>query len=155
MEALYRVSQEAKLQDYDLHVLGLPKTVDNDLGGTDHAPGFASAAKYVAQATKDMSRDLYSMNNFEKIRVLETMGRNAGWLAMASGAWKVYEEEGPHFIAIPERPIDKDELLNITKQALDTFGYAIIVVSEGVQWKEGNTGRAGSGRRTLRSWRNL
>ncbi|TDL31186.1 diphosphate--fructose-6-phosphate 1-phosphotransferase [Jeotgalibacillus sp. S-D1] len=137
MEALYKVKQEAERQGVDLQVLGLPKTVDNDLGATDHAPGFASAAKYIAQTTKDMSRDLYSMKNFEQVRVLETMGRNAGWLAAASGALKEYDEEGPHFIAIPEKAMDEKLLINSVKEALNSYGYALIVVSEGVQWKKG------------------
>ncbi|WP_082235509.1 diphosphate--fructose-6-phosphate 1-phosphotransferase [Halobacillus massiliensis] len=137
MEALYKVKQEAERQGVELKVLGMPKTVDNDLGATDHAPGFASAAKYIAQTTKDMSRDLYSMKNFEQVRVLETMGRNAGWLAAASGAFKEYDEEGPHFIAIPEKPIDKKLMINSVQEALVSYGYALIVVSEGVQWKKG------------------
>ncbi|WJE15240.1 diphosphate--fructose-6-phosphate 1-phosphotransferase [Halobacillus sp. ACCC02827] len=137
MEALYKVKQEAEKQGVELKVLGLPKTVDNDLGATDHAPGFASAAKYIAQTTKDMSRDLYAMNNFEQVRVLETMGRNAGWLAAASGAFREYEEEGPHFIAIPEKPIDKQLLMDAVRKALDSYGYALLVVSEGVQWEQG------------------
>ena len=132
MEALAKVEAEARRQNVSLQVLGLPKTVDNDLGGTDHAPGFGSSARYVAQATRDMSRDLASMQNFEKVRVLETMGRNAGWLAAASGLLQEYEEDGPHFIAIPERPIKKEVLLENVNTALNRFGYATVVVSEGV-----------------------
>ncbi|MYL20870.1 diphosphate--fructose-6-phosphate 1-phosphotransferase [Halobacillus litoralis] len=138
MEALFKVKKEAERQDWPLQVIGLPKTVDNDLGGTDHAPGFASAAKYIAKTTKDLSRDLYAMKNFEQVRVLETMGRNAGWLAAAAGAWKEYEEEGPHFTALPEQPLNRHQLLKTVQQALDDFGYALIVVSEGVQWEEGS-----------------
>ncbi|WLR61360.1 diphosphate--fructose-6-phosphate 1-phosphotransferase [Guptibacillus hwajinpoensis] len=132
MEALAKVEAEARRQNVSLQVLGLPKTVDNDLGGTDHAPGFGSSARYVAQATRDMSRDLASMQNFEKVRVLETMGRNAGWLAAASGLLQEYEEDSPHFIAIPERPIKKEVLLENVNTALNRFGYATVVVSEGV-----------------------
>ena len=139
MEALAKVEAEARRQNVSLQVLGLPKTVDNDLGGTDHAPGFGSSARYVAQSTRDMSRDLASMQNFEKVRVLETMGRNAGWLAAASGLLQNYEEEGPHFIAIPERPIRKDVLLENVNTALKRFGYATVVVSEGVCF--GKTGQ--------------
>ncbi|MGI8315967.1 diphosphate--fructose-6-phosphate 1-phosphotransferase [Halobacillus mangrovi] len=136
MEALSKVSKEADRQGFKLQVLGLPKTVDNDLGATDHAPGFSSAAKYIAETTKNMSRDLYSMKNFEQVRVLETMGRNAGWLAAASGVFKEYPEEGPHFIAVPEVSLNKEELLASVRQALHLYGYAIVVVSEGVKWKE-------------------
>ncbi|MBN9654983.1 diphosphate--fructose-6-phosphate 1-phosphotransferase [Halobacillus sp. GSS1] len=138
MEALLKVKREAERQGYSLQVLGLPKTVDNDLGGTDHAPGFASAARSIAQTTKDLSRDLYSMKNFEQVRVLETMGRNAGWLAAAAGAWREYAEEGPHYIALPEQPLNKETLLTTVKEALSSYGYAIVVVSEGVQWEQGS-----------------
>ncbi|WP_273832064.1 diphosphate--fructose-6-phosphate 1-phosphotransferase [Guptibacillus sedimenti] len=143
MEALAKVELEAKRQNFSLQVIGLPKTVDNDLGGTDHAPGFGSSARYVAQATRDMSRDLASMQNFEKVRVLETMGRNAGWLAAASGLLKEYEEEGPHFIGIPERPIQAEKLLENVNTALNRFGYATVVVSEGVCF--GKTGQVARG----------
>ncbi|WP_347862042.1 diphosphate--fructose-6-phosphate 1-phosphotransferase [Salimicrobium sp. PL1-032A] len=136
MEALHKIKKEALRRDIDLQVIGLPKTVDNDLGGTDHAPGFASAANYIAQTIKDMSRDLHSMKNFEQVRVLETMGRNSGWLAAASGAFKEYSEEGPHFIAIPERPLDENLLLSSVEQAIEEYGYAVVVVSEGVTFKE-------------------
>lgn len=107
MEALSKIEQEAANTGYELQVIGLPKTVDNDLGGTDHAPGFGSAVRYVAQSTLDISRDLYSMRNFEQVRILETMGRNAGWLALATGFLRRYEEDGPHIILIPERPVKK------------------------------------------------
>ncbi|MFC0471470.1 diphosphate--fructose-6-phosphate 1-phosphotransferase [Halalkalibacter kiskunsagensis] len=137
MEALYKVGVEANRQGYDLQVIGLPKTVDNDLGCTDHAPGFGSAAKYVAQTTRDMSRDLHAMQNFEQVRILETMGRNAGWLAAASGFLKTYEEEGPHFIALPERQMNHEKLLQSVETALYRYGFAIVVVSEGVLWNQG------------------
>jgi 6-phosphofructokinase 1 len=138
MEALRKIEVGAAQAGYDLQVIGLPKTVDNDLGCTDHAPGFASAARYVAQATLDISRDLHSMRNFEQVRILETMGRNAGWLASASGYLRKYEEDGPHFIAIPERPMKRDELLDSIDIAIRRHGCATIVVSEGVRWSEGN-----------------
>lgn len=137
MEALHKIDLEAKRQRYDLQVLGLPKTVDNDIGLTDHAPGFGSAARYIATATRDLSYDLYSMRNFEQVRVIETMGRNAGWLAAASGYFKKYEEDGPHYIALPEKEINKDVLLSNVTYAIQNYGYAVVVVSEGVKWRKG------------------
>lgn len=134
MEALSKIEREAANTGYDLQVIGLPKTVDNDLGGTDHAPGFASAARYIAQTTLDISRDLYSMRNFEQVRILETMGRNAGWLALASGFLRKYEEDGPHLIFIPERPVKRDALIKEVDSVVQKYGYAVIVVSEGMQW---------------------
>lgn len=138
MKALSKIENEAVQSGYNLQVIGLPKTVDNDLGGTDHAPGFGSAARYIAQATLDISRDLYSMRNFEQVRILETMGRNAGWLAAASGFLRKYEEDGPHFIAIPERPMKRAELLDSIEIAIRRNGCATVVVSEGAHWSDGN-----------------
>src|SRR5699024_6658443 len=103
----------------------------------DHAPGFGSAARYIATATRDLSYDLYSMRNFEQVRVIETMGRNAGWLAAASGYFKEYEEDGPHYIALPEKEINKDVLLSNVAYVIHDYGYAVVVVSEGVKWREG------------------
>lgn len=138
MEALHKVDLEAARQGYDLQVIGLPKTVDNDINYTDHAPGFGSAAKYVAHTTRDLSYDLRSMKNFEQVRIIETMGRNAGWLTAASGFLKKYDEEGPHFIALPERQLSKEKLLDAVESAVSRHGYAVAVVSEGVVWDEGH-----------------
>lgn len=138
MEALYKIHLEAEKQDYDLQIIGLPKTVDNDLYHTDHAPGFGSSAKYVAHSTRDLSYDLQSMKNFEQVRIIETMGRNAGWLAAASGYLKKKEFEGPHYIALPERKLCEKGLTRAVKNAVDQFGYAVVVVSEGVQWQNGS-----------------
>jgi 6-phosphofructokinase 1 len=138
MEALHKIDLEAMKQGYDLQVIGIPKTVDNDINYTDHAPGFGSAANYVAHATRNLSYDLQSMKNFEQVRIIETMGRNAGWLAAASGFFKKFEEEGPHVIALPERRMSKDDLMCSIESAVSRYGYAIMVVSEGVVWDEGN-----------------
>ncbi|WP_164215205.1 diphosphate--fructose-6-phosphate 1-phosphotransferase [Virgibacillus sp. YIM 98842] len=138
MEALHRIDLEAMKQGYELQVIGIPKTVDNDINYTDHAPGFGSAANYVAHATRNLSYDLQSMKNFEQVRIIETMGRNAGWLAAASGYFKKSEEEGPHIIALPERRMRKESLMSAIESAVSRYGYAVMVVSEGVVWEEGN-----------------
>lgn len=139
MDALDKIQMAAEELKYELQVIGLPKTVDNDLGLTDHSPGFASAARYVAQSTLDMSRDLYAMRNFEQVRILETMGRNTGWLAAASGLFRDYEEDGPHFIAIPEKKLDKNELFEKIEHAVAQYGCAVVVTSEGVIWESEET----------------
>jgi len=136
MAALEQVSIEAKAIGYDLQVIGIPKTVDNDLGETDHAPGFGSAARYVALAARDISKDLEAMKNFEKVRIIETMGRNAGWLAAASGILKNNEEDGPHLIYLPEVPFEQEKFLLDIQETVNAFGMATVVVSEGVA-KEG------------------
>lgn len=137
MVALRKIEKASQKSGVPLQVIGLAKTVDNDLGGTDHSPGFASAAKYIAKSTLDMSRDLYSMRNFEQVRILETMGRNTGWLAASSGLFRRYEEDGPHFIAIPEERLNEKELLDAVEKSIQKVGCALIVVSEGVEWEKG------------------
>ncbi|MDR6124033.1 6-phosphofructokinase [Bacillus sp. SLBN-46] len=131
MAALHRISEMGQKLNIPLQVIGIPKTVDNDLAETDHAPGFASAAKYVAYATRDISYDLAAMSNFEQVRVIETMGRNAGWLALAAGYLKRQEQEGPHLIYVPEVPIKKDRFLDDVHNAVNAYGTATVVVSEG------------------------
>ncbi|SFE37895.1 6-phosphofructokinase 1 [Lentibacillus persicus] len=137
MEALAKIKAEADRHGYPLQTLGLPKTVDNDLAGTDHSPGFGSAAKYVAHVTRDMGRDLLAMTNFEQVRIVETMGRNAGWLAAAAGLLKEHAEDGPHFIGLPEKPLNPDFLFNQISESIKCYGAALIVVSEGVRWEKG------------------
>ncbi|MFZ4451269.1 diphosphate--fructose-6-phosphate 1-phosphotransferase [Salibacterium aidingense] len=136
MQALARLKKEAEYQGYALQVIGLPKTVDNDLGETDHAPGFGSAAKYVAHAARDMSRDLQAMNNFEQVRILETMGRNAGWLTAAAGLLNDHPQDGPHVISLPEDPLAPEALIKGTTRAIEQYGCALVIVSEGAVWDE-------------------
>ncbi len=133
MWTLRALSKMAAYMNVDLQVIGIPKTVDNDLAETDHAPGFGSAARYVAHATRDMSKDLEAMRNFEQVRIIETMGRNVGWLAAASGLLKVYENEGPHFICLPEQKHDAVGLVEGIRRAIKEYGFASVVVSEGVK----------------------
>ena len=133
MAALQKIKKVADQIGFELQVIGIPKTVDNDLGMTDHAPGFASAAKFVAFSSRDISKDLQAMQNFEQVRIIETMGRNAGWLAAASGLLKESEEEGPHIIYLPETKFHTDEFLDDVKELVKDYGTATIVVSEGIK----------------------
>ncbi|MGD6961245.1 diphosphate--fructose-6-phosphate 1-phosphotransferase [Fictibacillus phosphorivorans] len=131
MAALHKLAEQARHIHYDLQVIGIPKTVDNDLSETDHAPGFGSAARYVATAVRDISRDLCAMQNFEQVRILETMGRNSGWLAAASGLLRNGGDDGPHIVYVPERIIEPEHFLANVSEAVRSFGYATIVVAEG------------------------
>ncbi|RBW67374.1 diphosphate--fructose-6-phosphate 1-phosphotransferase [Bacillus taeanensis] len=137
MWTMHQLEKKAKKIGYDLQVIGIPKTVDNDLAETDHAPGFASAARYVALSVRDISKDLEAMRNFEQVRIIETMGRNVGWLAAASGLLKASESDGPHKIYLPEETLSADQFLNDVKNLVAEFGFASIVVSEGVKLNEG------------------
>ncbi|MCA0172205.1 diphosphate--fructose-6-phosphate 1-phosphotransferase [Bacillus sp. RAR_GA_16] len=150
MWTLRALSKMAARMNVDLQVIGIPKTVDNDLAETDHAPGFGSAARYVAHAAHDMSKDLEAMQNFEQVRIIETMGRNVGWLAAASGLLKVHENEGPHFICLPEQKHDAVGLVEGIRMAIKEYGFASVVVSEGVKLDGGTAvGKIVKGREVL------
>lgn len=132
MWSCLQLEQAAAKAGYELAILGVPKTVDNDLMGTDHAPGFGSAARFVATITRDIGRDLYAVRNFESVRVLETMGRNVGWLALSSGYLKRESQDPPHLIYLPEQAFSQETFLHDVEETYHTYGYAVVVVSEGI-----------------------
>ena len=132
MWACARIEEAARRAGYGLAVVGIPKTVDNDLAGTDHAPGFPSAARYVAAVVRDIGADLEAMRGFESVRVLETMGRNAGWLALSAGYLRREPSDPPHLIYVPERPFDPDAFLGDVEAAVRDHGFVVAVVSEGL-----------------------
>ncbi|WP_446898444.1 diphosphate--fructose-6-phosphate 1-phosphotransferase [Clostridium sp. LBM24168] len=138
MAALQKISNRADIMGYELQIIGIPKTVDNDLGKTDHAPGFGSAAKFVAFSARDISKDLESMKNFEQVRIIETMGRNAGWLAASAGLLKESEEQGPHIVYLPENKFEIKEFLMDVKNLVKEYGTAVVVVSEGIKLDDEN-----------------
>lgn len=137
MLACRELSRTAAECGYELAVIGIPKTVDNDLMETDHTPGYGSAARYVASSVRDIGEDLKSMKNFEKVRIIETMGRNVGWLTAASMLLKESEEQPPHLICIPERPFVLDRFLQDVEEIVKQIGYALVVISEGVRDRSG------------------
>lgn len=132
MWACARLEEAARRAGSKLAVAGIPKTVDNDLAGTDHAPGFPSAARYVAAMVRDVGADLEAMRGFEAVRVLETMGRNAGWLALSAGYLRREPQDPPHLIYVPERPFDPDSFLEEVEAAFRAHGFVVAVVSEGL-----------------------
>jgi 6-phosphofructokinase 1 len=120
---------------YDAQVLGVPKTVDNDIAVTDRCPGFASAARYIAQSTRDLGMDVRSLP--QPVSILETMGRTVGWLAAAAAAGKRDEQDAPHLVYLPERPFDMDDFLSSLDGIVAKHGWAIVVVSEGIRDRNG------------------
>ena len=122
--------------NYDCKVLGIPKTIDNDLVGLDHAPGFASCAQYIIRTCMEMSMDI---NSYKKGRVtiLETMGRDTGWLAASSKVACKYGL-GPDLIYVPESCFDVDKFLKDVEDIYKKQGHAFVVVSEALKDKDGN-----------------
>lgn len=112
-----------------IRVIGVPKTIDNDLSGTDHAPGFGSAARYVAGTTAEIVADVRALPIH--VCVIEVMGRNAGWLAAASSLAATVGH-GPDLIYLPERPFDQAEFLIAVRQIHEQKGHAVVVASEGL-----------------------
>lgn len=123
-------------QGYALEVIGIPKTVDNDLAGTDRSPGFASAARFVAQATQELGLDLRSLP--QPVTILETMGRSVGWLAAASVLAKTQAAAAPHIVLIPEIAFDYENFLTRVEDTVAQQGWALVVTAEGIRRTDGS-----------------
>ena len=138
MDTAHKVSQISKKMGFPVTCMGVPKTVDNDLPITDCCPGFGSVAKYVAVSTQEAAMDVASMaSTSTKVFVLEVMGRHAGWIAAAGGLAARKEGDAPHIILFPEIPFVKRDFLKKVRQSVNDYGYCVIVVSEGAQFKSG------------------
>jgi len=138
MDTAHKVSQIGAQMGYPIVCIGVPKTVDNDLAVTDCCPGFGSAAKYIAVSTREAGLDVLSMaRTSTKVFVLEVMGRHAGWLAAAGGLAGASASEAPHIILFPEITFDRGAFLERVKSCVESYGYCVVVVSEGVRDAEG------------------
>ncbi len=138
MDTVYRIGTYCMENDYDIVYTGIPKTVDNDLVGTDHSPGFPSAARCnilnVLQAGQ-LARDMKRVDRFV---IYQTIGRNAGWLAAATALAKRKEDDAPHLIYCPERLFYKERFINDANEMISKYGWVSIVVSEGLKFPDGN-----------------
>jgi ATP-dependent phosphofructokinase / diphosphate-dependent phosphofructokinase len=133
-----KISQIGKALGHDVTVVGVPKTVDNDLAVTDCCPGFGSVAKYTAVSVLEASLDVASMaESSTKVFVMEVMGRHAGWIAAAAGLAGKSDDEAPHIILFPEIPFDEATFLTKVKATVERVGWCTVVVSEGVRNKDG------------------
>ena len=140
MDTVAKISAAAQQRDYPLVAIGVPKTVDNDLEGSDCSPGFGSAAKYVATAMLEAGMDLASMSGRKgRVFVMEVMGRNAGWLAAATAlAARGREDAPPHIILLPEVPFEDEVFLARVRETVERLGYCTITVSEGIRRADGS-----------------
>ncbi|MEW6622859.1 MAG: 6-phosphofructokinase [Bacillota bacterium] len=138
MDTANKIHKLAQDTRYDLQVIGVPKTVDNDLSHTDHCPGYGSAAKYAATVVMETGIDLQGILASSDVVITEIMGRNAGWLPAATALAKNNEEDAPNLIYVPEVPFDKTRFLADVEKVYKKLGYVYIVVSEGIRDAEGN-----------------
>ncbi|MFN8635002.1 MAG: diphosphate--fructose-6-phosphate 1-phosphotransferase [Chloroflexota bacterium] len=129
-DTTHRLAQAARATGYDLACIGVPKTVDNDLVGMDHSPGYGSAARFLALAAMEASRDTESMRRSDPVKILEVAGRHAGWLAAAASLGRRQPDEGPHLVYVPERPVSRDSILVDVEATYRAYGHAVIVLSE-------------------------
>ena len=116
-------------------VVGVPKTIDNDIAVTDHAPGYASAARFVAAVTREVACDVAALPIH--VSIIETMGRNAGWLTAASALARREAGDGPHLIYLPERPFRMDWFLEDVERLSRRHGGVVAVCSEGLRGQDG------------------
>jgi 6-phosphofructokinase 1 len=124
------VNEESNKADYELRVIHIPKTIDNDLKVTDHCPGYGSAARFVAQAFAGVNLDNRALPG---VYIGVVMGRHAGFLTAAAALAKKYPDDGPHLIYLPEVPFDRKSFIRDVKAAFKKHGRCIIAVSEGIQ----------------------
>lgn len=135
MDTCNKISKFMQKAGYECRVMGVPKTIDNDLFGTDHCPGFASAAKYISTSLMEVYLDARVYDK-GMITFVEIMGRNAGWLTAAS-ALASYKGYGPDLIYLPEVEFDLEKMTDDIKRIYEQTGKVIVAVSEGVKTKEG------------------
>ena len=142
MDTVLKLSRYAASHDYELRVVGVPKTIDNDLMATDHTPGFGSAAKFVATTVKEIVRDI-NVYTMDAVTIVEIMGRDAGWLT-ASAALAAEGDLGPDLVYLPERVFDEDQFVNDVKARLEKHPAILVAVSEGVRFADGEYVGAGT-----------
>ncbi|MCX7825288.1 MAG: 6-phosphofructokinase [Verrucomicrobiae bacterium] len=138
MDTADKINQLAQQQGYDLRVIGVPKTVDNDLPFTDHCPGYGSAIKCCAAVVMESSFDTEAMSAGDTCSLIEVMGRDAGWIAAGTVLAKRSEEDGPHIILLPEVLFEEGKFVAEVSSVLTAFGRCVIVVGEGLRKPDGN-----------------
>src|SRR5690625_343165 len=135
-----RIAKLAVERDYELRVIGIPKTIDNDLVLTDHCPGYGSVIKYVASTVREMACDNASLGQNDFVSILEVMGRSAGWIAAGASLAKRrdHPEDPPHLIYLPEVAFSPEKCIEDVQRVLAKQKYCLIVVGEGLVDADGN-----------------
>ena len=124
-------------KDQDIKVVGIPKTIDNDIAMTDHSPGYGSAARFIAASTQEVGEDVKSLPIH--VCIMEAMGRNAGWITAASALARRKQGDAPHLIYLPERNFNEDEFLEDVAVLQKKQGGVVVLVSEGLHDENGES----------------
>ena len=146
MDTADKVNKLAEETGYELVCIGIPKTVDNDLACTDHCPGYGSVAKYVATCAAEAGRDTEALYTTDTCTILEVMGRDAGWIAAATGLAARSREDAPHLIYMPESVFSFEKLISDVREVLKELGRVFIVAGEGLKDENGGYITADTGR---------
>lgn len=138
MAAAHKLAQAAECARYavggkPLCVIGVPKTIDNDLVDTDCTPGYGSAARFVAQSVHDMGLDLRAMRNFDDVALIEVMGRHVGWLTAATALARRAPDDAPHLILLPEVLLDEERFLAEVQRIHARQDVCFVAVAEGIR----------------------
>ena len=136
MDTVAKLTEYLKTTDYEMRVMGVPKTIDNDLMGTDHTPGFGSAAKFIATEMSEIVRDC-AVYTVKAVTIVEIMGRDAGWLTAAAALPKLVNGEGPDYVYLPEVSFDMDAFFGDSEKAFEKHPNVVVAVSEGAQFADG------------------
>ena len=136
MDTVAKLSKYTAECGYDIRVIGVPKTIDNDLLGTDHTPGFGSAAKYISVTMQEMLRDT-AVYTVKAVTVVEIMGRDAGWLTASSAIGRLLGLPYPDLVYLPERAFNMDEFFEDISAAMEKKPNIVVAVSEGLQFADG------------------
>ena len=136
MDTVAKLTEYLRTSDYEMRVMGVPKTIDNDLAGTDHTPGYGSAAKYIATTMQEIVRDC-AVYTTKAVTIVEIMGRDAGWLTAAAGLPNLISGQGPDYVYLPEVTFDMDSFFNDIEKAFERHPNIVIGVSEGVRFADG------------------
>lgn len=131
MDTVMKLDRYFKEKGIDIKVIGIPKTIDNDLPITDHTPGFGSAAKYVATTMQEIVRDS-SVYSISSVTIVEIMGRDTGWLTASSAVLRANGEVAPHLIYLPEKPFSVKQFIEDVRKAKEKYYAVIVAVSEGI-----------------------
>lgn len=138
MDTIHRIVEYAREHGWEMYGVGVPKTVDNDLYGTDHTPGYPSAARFVALSVMQAGLLARDMQRVDQFVVFQTVGRSAGWLPAAAACARRAAGDAPHLILLPERPFQRDAFLEAVASAHQKHGYVSIVCGEGITNPDGS-----------------
>ena len=136
MDTVAKLSKYLSTSDYEMRCVGIPKTIDNDLAGTDHTPGFGSAAKYIATTVQEIVRDC-AVYTVPAVTVVEVMGRDAGWLTASAALANLINGQGPDLVYLPERSFSFDAFIEDLREVQSRKPNVVVAVSEGLRLDNG------------------